>query len=119
MLFGIKKKFLFRSSVDDHLKKIVEMSSEISSLLQSFVENQKDIEELFALADVELRAMQKGANGNLLDDIKESRKTIRMYSLKRWFWVDKNEDSAREIKKSLSVVSAELYHHKKSIITGN
>lgn len=118
MLFGIKKRFLFRSSVDDHMKKITEISSDISPLLKSYVENRNDIDELFALADVELRAMQRGASGDLLVDIKRSRNVIRKYSSKLWFWVEKNEDSAREIKKQLSVVSAELYHHRKSLITG-
>lgn len=119
MLFGIKKKFLFRSSVDDHIKKITEISSNISPLLKSFSENKNDVEELFALADVELRAMQKGASGDLLKDIKSSRKVILRYNSKLCFWVDKNEESAREIKKRLSIVSAELYHHRKSLITGN
>lgn len=118
MLFGIKKKFLFRSSVDDHLEKLTYISSQISSLLISFKDNQKDIEELFALADVELRAMQRGADGDLLSDIKKSREIIKKYTSKIFFWVEKNEDSAREIKKSLSVVLAELFHHKKSLLTG-
>jgi len=118
MLFGIKKRFLFRSSIDDHMKKITKISSDISPLLKSYIENRNDIDELFALADVELRAMQRGASGDLLADIKNSRNAIKKYSSKIWFWVDKNEDSAREIKKQLSVVSAELYHHRKSLITG-
>lgn len=118
MLFGIRKKFLFRSSVDDHLSKISEISSDISSLLQSFSNNQKDIEELFALADVELRAMQRGADGDLVTDIKKSRKKIKKYTSRIYFWVKKSENSAREIKTGLSVVSAELYHHKKSLVIG-
>jgi len=118
MLFGIRKKFLFRSSVDDHLSKISEISSDISSLLQSFSNNEKDIEELFALADVELRAMQRGADGDLATDIKKSRKKIKKYTSRIYFWVKKSENSAREIKTGLSVVSAELYHHKKSLVIG-
>lgn len=118
MLFGIRKKFLFRSSVDDHLSKISEISSDISSLLQSFSNNQEDIDELFALADVELRAMQRGADGDLVADIKKSRKKIKKYTSRIYFWVKKSENSAREIKTGLSVVSAELYHHKKSLIIG-
>lgn len=119
LLFGIKKKFLFHSSVDDHIKKIAEISSEVSSLLQTFTENQKDIEELFAVANVELRAMQRGATGDLLTDIKKSRNKIKRYESLLYFWVEKNEVSAREIKTTLSVVSAELKHQRKSLITGN
>ncbi len=119
MLFGIKKKFLFRSSVDEHIKRIAEISSEVSSLLQSYSDNQEDIEELFALANVELRAMQRGASGDLLTDIKKSRNKINRYRSWIYFWVENNETSAREIKTTLSVVSAELNHHRKSLITGN
>lgn len=118
MLFGIRKKFLFRSSIDDHLARISEISSNISSLLHSFSENQKDIEEQFALADVELRAMLRGADGDLMGDIKKSRKMIKRYTSKIYFWVNRGESSAREIKTRLSVVSAELYHHRKSLIIG-
>jgi len=118
MLFGIKKKFLFRYSVDDHLSKISEISSDLSSLLQSFSNNKKDIEELFALADVELRAMQRGSGGDLSADIKKSRKEIKQYKSRIYFWIKKNENSARDIKVGLSVVSAELYHHKKSLFIG-
>ncbi len=112
MLWGIKKKFIFRSSVDDHMNKINDISSKISSLLKSFTKNQHHIEESFALADVALRAMQKGASGDLLKDIKNSRSMIKKYKM------SKNEDSAREIKKQLSVVLTELFHHRKSLITG-
>lgn len=119
MLFGIKKKFLFRSSVDDHMKKITEISSEVSSLLQSYSENKKDIEELFAVANVELRAMQRGASGDLLSDIKGCRNKIKKFGSRLYFWVENNESSAREIKTALSVVLAELPHHRKSLITGN
>ncbi|MBE0372986.1 hypothetical protein PFLA_a0617 [Pseudoalteromonas flavipulchra NCIMB 2033 = ATCC BAA-314] len=87
-------------------------------MLQSFSKNEKDIEELFALADVELRAMQRGADGDLSADIKKSRRMIKKYTSRIYFWVKKNESSAREIKTGLSVVSAELYHHKKSLIIG-
>ena len=74
MLFGIKRRFLFRSSVDEHLEKITDISSKISSLLVSYADNQIDIEELFALADVELRAMQRGADGDLLSDLNSDNK---------------------------------------------
>lgn len=118
MLLGIKSKFLFRSSLDGHLERITDISSQISYMLISFKDNQKDIEELFALADVELRAMQRGADGDLLSDIKRSRGVINKYTSRLFFWVEKNEDSAREIKTKLSVVSAELSHHKKSLLIG-
>lgn len=118
-LFRIKKRFLFRSAIDDHIEKITNISSEVAALLRAYSDNQKDIEEFFALADVELRAMQKGSCEDLLADIKVARRLIRRYRSRFLFWVKKNEDSAREIKTSLSVVSAELGHHRKSLIVGN
>lgn len=118
MLFVIKKKFLFRSNVDEHLAKITDISSKISSLLISYADNKIDIEELFALADVELRAMQRGADGDLLSDIKKSRGMIKRYTSKVFFCVERNEDSAREIKKGLSVVAAQLPHYRRSLLAG-
>lgn len=119
LLLGVKKRFLFRSSIDDHLEKVANLSKEISPLLQSFSKNQKDIEERFALADVELRAMQRGASGDLLNDIKKIKIDDKKVHFKNLFLGGKNETSARDIKTSLSVVSAELYHHRKYLITGN
>ncbi len=63
--------------------------------------------------------MERGASGDLLADIKKSRKLIMKYRSKIWFWVEKDEISARAIKTTLSVVSAELSHHRKALITGN
>lgn len=117
-VFGIRRKFLFRSQVDDHGKKLVEIASEMSTLLQSFERNREKIEELFALANVELRAMQNGAEGHLLADIKVSRSLIKKYSSTLWFKGDPTESSARKIKTSINVISAQLYHEKKNFIVG-
>jgi hypothetical protein len=48
-----------------------------------------------------------------------ARKLIKKYRSKFWLFGKKNEASAREIKTSLSVVSAELVHHRKSLMVGN
>lgn len=118
MVFGIRRKFLFRSQVDDHGKRLIEIASEMSALLQSYGTNKEKIEELFALANVELRAMQNGAEGHLLTDIKTSRSLIRKYSSKLWFNGDPTESSARKIKTSITVISAQLYHEKKNFTIG-
>lgn len=115
----IKNKFLFRSNIDSHAEKILNISNEITMLLRQYTENQQEIEELFALADVELRFMQKGSSEDLLSDIKMARKLLKKYRSKIWLFGKKNEASAREIKTSLSVVSAELVHHRKSLMVGN
>lgn len=118
VLFRIKKKLLFRSSIDNHLAEMVRISSSVTASLQCYSDNQKEIDELFALADVELRAMQRGTSEDLLSDIKAARKLIRKYRSRIIFYARKNEASAREIKTSLSVVSAELGHHRKSLLVG-
>ncbi|MFD0930500.1 hypothetical protein ACFQ1T_12010 [Methylophilus glucosoxydans] len=115
----IKKRFLFRSSIDTHAENILNISSEVTILLRQYTENKQQIEEQFALVDVELRSMQKGSNDDLLSDIKNARKLIKKYRSRIWFFSKKNEASAREIKTSLSVVSAELVHHRKSLMVGN
>ena len=117
-LFRIKKVFLFRSSLDDHLEKITSISSDVTSYLQCYSDNQKEIDELFALADVELRAMQRGTSEDLLSDVKAARTLINRYRSRIIFYGRKSEAAAREIKTSLSVVSAELSHHRKSLLVG-
>lgn len=119
ILLVIKKNFLFRSSIDSHAKEILRISNEATTLLRQYSENRQEIEELFALADVELRAMQRGANKDILSDIKKARKLLRKYRSRVWFLSKNNEASAREIKTSLSVVSAELVHHRKSLMVGS
>lgn len=118
-VFKIKKKFLFRSNIDSHAERILDISNEITILLRQYAVNKQQIEEQFALADVELRSMQKGSSEDLLSDIKAARKLLKKYRSKILFFRKNNEASAREIKTSLSVVSAELVHHRKSLMAGN
>ena len=118
-IFTIKKNFLFRSSINSHAEEISRISSEITTLLREYSKNKQEIDELFALADVELRAMQRGTNNDLSSDIKNSRKLLRKYRSKIWLLSNNDEASARRIKTSLSVVSAELVHHRKSLIVGD
>lgn len=115
----IKKRFLFRSSIDTYAEKILDISNEVTMLLGQYVDNEQQIKEQFALVDVELRSMQKGSSGDLLSDIKKARKKIRKYQSRIWFLSKRNEASAREIKTSLSVVSAALVHHRKSLMVGS
>lgn len=115
----LKNKYLFSSSIDIHIKKINDISSEMTALIATYNNSQEQFEEYLALANVELRVMQKGASEDLLKDIKNARKQIWQYKTSLIFWVKKNEKTARQIKTSLSVVAAELDHRKKSILVGN
>lgn len=118
-VFGLKEKFLLKSGVDAHIKSLIEISSEVSGLLQSYEANSTAIDELFELANVELRAIQRGADGDLLSDIKKARRLIFVYDVKILFYLVKNEKSARRIKMKLSVVTAELENFKKSLFIGD
>ena len=97
-LIKIKNKFLFQSHIDFHTQKLIYISNEITILLRQYSENKQEIEELFALADVELRAMQKGSDENLSSDIKSARKLLKRYQSGIWFFGKNNEESARKIK---------------------
>ena len=115
----IKRNFLFRSNIDSHSERLLNITSEVTMLLRQYLENKQEIEELFALADVELRAIQKGSNEDLLSDVKSARKLLKKYRSRVLFFSKNNEASARKIKTSLSVVSAELVHHRKLLMVGN
>jgi hypothetical protein len=122
LLWNIKKKFLFRSNVETYKDLLSDKTSEMSTLLQNYNGNQHDIDELLAIVDVELRAIQKGAKENLLVDVKKARALIKKYMAKHWFRdvnKFKNESTAREIKTSLSYVVAEFEHVKKALLVGN
>jgi len=122
VLWNIKKKFLFNSHVEAHKKFISEKAANITSLLADYDNNSNEIDEILALINVELRAVQRGANGDLKKDVKNSRSMINKYSDKA-FWGSqkkfKNEVKAREIKTSLTVITAEFGHVKRELMVGN
>ncbi len=121
LLWNMKRKFIFRSGLDDHKSKVIAISSELSTLLAAYTSNKQEIDEQLALADVELRSMLNGADGNLTSDVKEARALIKKYKYIFWFIrSDKNktEKLVREIKTSLSVIAAELDNVRKHLLVG-
>lgn len=121
VLWHIKKKFLFNANVECHKKVISQKASEMILLLGDYENNVGEIDELLALVDVELRAVQRGANGDLKDDVRKSRGKINSYLEKPFFRNQnklKNETKAREIKTSLTVITAEFSHVKRNLLVG-
>lgn len=89
--------------------------------MQSYSENQHEIESSFAIANVTLRTIQKGASGNLSSDVKKARRKIRFYRFKSWVNASRfkpDELSARKVKTELSVVVEELKNVKKELLVG-
>ena len=120
LVFSIKRKFLFRSRVEEHQQSLREIASQISGLLQSYSKNMDDIDNAIAIADVKLRNIRNGANGDLLSDVKIARSKIRAYSSRGWFKksVNKNEESARKINTAINVVVEEMDNVKKQLLIG-
>ena len=121
LVLGIKKKFIFRSRVEEHTESLIEISSKLSSLLKSFSENIEDIDNEFAILNVKLRNIEKGASGNLLSDIKDARKKIKKYGCKKFFFMENKEKTdkvAREIRTALNVVVEELKNERKELLVG-
>jgi uncharacterized membrane-anchored protein YhcB (DUF1043 family) len=121
LVFKIKKKFLFRSTVDDYKKSLDDISSNISNLFNSYADNIDDIDEAFAIADVKLRNIEKGANGDLLSDVRNARLKIKRYRSRGWLRNknrNKNEPSAIEIITAINVVVEEFKNVKKELLVG-
>ena len=79
LLFYIKKQFLFKSTLDKNTAELKKLSSDISSLLDSYENNMTELDEKFRIIDVKFRFLEKSANGNLLKDIKDARNKIMLY----------------------------------------
>lgn len=102
---------MFRSRVEEHAEKLAKIASSVSSCLNSYSDDNHDIYEAFALANVELRCIQKGASGSLLNDVKSARKGIRLYQLRVFFRINRiapTEKTVRHINTKLNIVAEEL-----------
>lgn len=117
----LKKKMLFNTSIDEHRTALESLSLEISRLLGEFTKNLSDVDEKFAIANVKLRDLQKGASNDLLKDIKITRKRIKYfrvrYRLNISFFLP-GEQLARLIYTDINIVVEELGNVKKSIMVG-
>jgi len=122
LLINIKGKFLFRSSIKNYKKDLLEISNNMNILLNDFQKNINDINEKIASADVKLRTIEKYAKNNLLNDVKKTRNKIKVYNQEKLFFVKqknyRTEAVAREIKLLIVTIINELDIVKKEITVG-
>ena len=122
LLINIKGKFLFRSSIKNYKKDLLEISNNMNILLNDFQKNFNDINEKIASADVKLRTIEKYAKNNLLNDVKKTRDKIKVYNQEKLFFVKqknyRTEAVAREIKLLIVTIINELDIVKKEITVG-
>ena len=121
VVLKLKKQFMFRSRLEEHAEKLAKISSNISNCLNGFDEDYHQIYEEFSLANVELRCIQRGANGSLLSDIKKARFGIKIFRLKYFLKIKTTKSdykAIRLIKTRINIVVAELQNVKKELIVG-
>lgn len=121
MVFSLKKKFMFRSRIEDHQVSLREIASKLSQLFENFDKNIDEIYNKLEIANVVLRNLQKGASDELLSDIKKARKKIFIFRIKysfstRYFKV--SESHARKIYTAINIVVEELKNVKKELLAG-
>ncbi|WP_350656713.1 hypothetical protein [Psychrobacter sp. S1-30-MNA-CIBAN-0213] len=113
----IEDRFLLNVRVVEYVKELETFSSEMTRLLGKFDNNIEVINERFALIDVKLRNIQRSATDDLLNDLKITRRSIKVFRGKntiKFFSSISNEISAREIVTNINVVVEELKHQDKN-----
>lgn len=123
LLYNLRKSFLFKSSITDYRKELIDINNDINSLFNSYNDNLNDISERFSIVNIKLRNIQKGAKKELLADVKKTRKLIEKFNSNKVYLVFKNnkylnEDLARKIKMSIFEIIEELNNVQKEINVG-
>lgn len=122
LVLYIKKKFMFQSRIEEHTTSLREIASNLSKNFQNFENNVEDIDNSFAIANVKLRNIQKGASDHLVSDVKKARRKIYIYRFKYSTGIDyfmPKATEARKIYTAINVVVEELMNVKKELIVGN
>ncbi|XLX38465.1 hypothetical protein ACK25U_11805 [Ectopseudomonas mendocina] len=117
----LKRQFMFRSRVDEHLTALDEIASNISSLLISYESNHEDIDRQFAVAFVRLRYIKKDASSDLRSDVSRAKRRIALFRFRYrvgFRWVKPNQRHARSINTDINIVVEELDNVKKELIVG-
>lgn len=118
---ALRKRFSFNSRIEEHRDSLNNLSSEISRLLESFESNISDIDDRFAIINVKLRMLQKGASSELLSDVKSARRKIRWFRLRRRLnlsFYKPSEKLARLVYTDINIVVEELVNVKQNIMVG-
>ncbi len=122
LVFFIKKKIIFRARIEEHHSSLRDIASNLSTLFGDFDKNIDQIDDAFAIANVKLRNIQKGAVDDLLSDIKKARKKIFFFRVRRSLGINRfvpSESHARRIYTAINIVVEELKNVKKELLAGN
>jgi hypothetical protein len=121
LLAALRKKFYFNSRLEEHRDSLRVLSSDVSRLFEAFDSNLADIDDKFAIINVKLRMIQKGATSELLSDVKCARRKIRRFRLRGRLNVSfyqPNEKLARLIYTDINIIVEELFNVEKNIMVG-
>lgn len=113
---------MFRARVDSQGNILAEKSSELSRLLGNYDEKKDEISDILSKVKVKLRALKKGAKGDLEKDINEAIVKIEKYLTNHWGVDKKNvalEKHAREIYTCINIIIEELDNLKSELVVGS
>lgn len=112
LVFTLRRRFIFRISIDKNKNILNKSSTEISSLLNDFSINKDEISEKLKIIEVTLRNISKGSsNKDLSKDIKITMKKINDYK--------STEKETRDIKTNIVGIIQELKYEKQNIEAGS
>ncbi len=111
LVFTLRRRFIFRISIDKNKNSLNKSSTEISSLLNNFSNNKDEISDKLKIIEITLRNISKGSsNKDLSKDIKITMKKISNYK--------NTEKEIREIKTDVIGIIEELKYEKQNIEVG-
>ncbi len=111
LVFTLRRRFIFRISIDKNKNSLNKSSTEISSLLNDFSNNKDEISDKIKIIEITLRNISKGSsNKDLSKDIKITMKKISNYK--------NTEKEIREIKTDVVGIIEELKYEKQNIEVG-
>ncbi len=111
LVFILRRRFIFRISIDKNKNSLNKSSTEISSLLNDFSNNKDEISDKLKIIEITLRNISKGSsNKDLSKDIKITMKKISNYK--------NTEKEIREIKTDVVGIIEELKYEKQNIEVG-
>ncbi|HHI4957607.1 hypothetical protein [Vibrio parahaemolyticus] len=118
----LKKSFMFRARVDTQGDLLQEKSAELSSLLATYNTSSDDVAQILTTVKVKLRALKKGAKGDLEKDISNAIEKIENFLSSYWgknSSTPPSEKDAREIYSLINIIIEELENVKSELVVGS
>ncbi len=118
----LKKSFMFRARVDAQGNFLQEQSIELSVLLATYSSNSDEITQILTKVKVKLRALNKGAKGDLEKDISNAIRKIECFLKAYWDKTNSSippEKDVREIYSLINIIVEELDNVKSELVVGS